>query len=60
MNIETEANELIQLLNNCNDRQYVDYVVKCVSDGEFVSRDTYLHEECIQDILDCIKHGQEG
>ena len=60
MNIETKANELIQLLNNCNDRQYVDYVVKCVCDREFVSRDAYLHEECIQDILDCIKHGQEG
>ncbi len=60
MNIETKANELIQLLNSCNDRQYVDYVVKCVADGELVSRDTYLHDECIQDVLDCIKYGQEG
>lgn len=58
--IQEVANNLISLLEQCNDHQFVDYVIYCVSNNEPVDYKSYTHDECIQDVLDCIKYGQEG
>jgi hypothetical protein len=58
--IQEVANELISLLDGCSDHQFVDYVIYCINNNLEVDYNKYIHNECIQDVLDCIKYGQEG